>query len=154
MCAYVVLLTLFGACVSFDISGTLLQTEPKPERHSYRRFGRSFELVKPVEEHRVFYIGIEGPTLTNLMLNYNKCQFYSYNPFTRESRRETLNVNKALGRRYFLVQKAKEARTVGILIGTLGAAKYLDIIERLKHILKHAGKKVTYHLLIRLRYTA
>ena len=40
------------------------------------RFGRSFELVKPVEEHRVFYIGIEGPTLTNLMLNYNKCQVH------------------------------------------------------------------------------
>lgn len=28
-----------------------------------------------------------------------------------------------LSRRYFLVQKAKEARTVGILVGTLGAGK-------------------------------
>ena len=38
------------------------------------RFGRLFELVKPVEEHRVFYVGSEGATLTNLLLNYNKCQ--------------------------------------------------------------------------------
>ena len=66
--------------------------------------------------------------------------------------------------RYYLVQKAKEARTVGILVGTLGAgvslliplhvqgvnrcvvyiytAEYLEIIERLKKILKQAGKKV------------
>ena len=76
--------------------------------------------------------------------------------------------------RYFLVQKAKEAKTVGILVGTLGAgmicaliayayctcicmylsmtvssdqihpADYLAIIERLKQILKDAGKKVHY----------
>ena len=66
--------------------------------------------------------------------------------------------------RYFLVQKAKEAKIVGILVGTLGAGKwkysqfiieadflqicavfaanYLAIIERLKQILKDAGKKV------------
>ena len=28
-----------------------------------------------------------------------------------------------LGRRYYLIQQAKEASTVGILVGTLGASK-------------------------------
>ena len=64
------------------------------------RFGRSFTLTTPIEDYKVFYIGVEGPTLSNLMLNFNKCQFYSYNPVSREGRRETLNVNKALGRRW------------------------------------------------------
>lgn len=117
------------------------QEVQEQQTHKYKRFGWSFELVKPIDEYVVFYIGFEGPTLTNLILNYNKTQFYSYNPLTRESRRETMNVNRALGRRYFLVQKAKEARTVGVLVGTLGAADYLDMIERLKKLLKQAGKK-------------
>lgn len=60
------------------------------------------------------------------------------------------------------MQKAKEARTVGILVGTLGAgtharslygvettldignpaANYLEIIDRLKKVLRLSGKKV------------
>lgn len=44
--------------------------------------------------------------------------------------------------RYYLVQQAKEARTVGILVGTLGAADYLDMIQRIKAVIKAAGKKV------------
>ena len=88
-----------------------------------------------------------------------------------------MDENSFIGERlgYFLVQKAKEAKTVGILVGTLGAgmicaliayayctcicmylsmtvssdqihpANYLAISERLKQILKDAGKKV--HLL-------
>ena len=27
-----------------------------------------------LEEYKVFYIGGEGPTLTNFILNFNKCQ--------------------------------------------------------------------------------
>ena len=44
--------------------------------------------------------------------------------------------------RYYLIQRAKEAGTVGILVGTLGAADYLDMIEHLKRVIKSAGKKV------------
>lgn len=44
--------------------------------------------------------------------------------------------------RYYLVQQAKEARTVGILVGTLGAADYLGMIQRIKAVIKAAGKKV------------
>ena len=63
------------------------------------------------------------------------------------------------------MQKAKEASTVGILVGTLGAgeggrkggmacviihylcvADSLKMIERLKTILKQAGKKVSYNI--------
>ena len=40
------------------------------------------------------------------------------------------------------MQQAKEARTVGILVGTLGAADYLGVIQRVKAVIKAAGKKV------------
>ena len=41
---------------------------------AHNRFGRLFELDRPVEEYQVFYIGHEGQTLTNLMLSYNRSQ--------------------------------------------------------------------------------
>ena len=38
------------------------------------RFGRSFTLCHPLESYRVFYVGGESPTLSNLMINYSQCQ--------------------------------------------------------------------------------
>ena len=40
------------------------------------------------------------------------------------------------------MEKAREARTVGILMGTLGVDKYLDIVKHLKKVIKTTGKKV------------
>jgi len=106
-------------------------------------FGRTFQLPfeTNVKDYSIFYIGSESITLTNLMMNFNQCKFFSYNPKTSEFRQETLNVNRALMRRYYLVQKAKDAETIGIIVGTLGVAYYLEIIEHLKKIIKVAEKK-------------
>jgi hypothetical protein len=47
-------------------------------------------------------------------------QVWRYSPESRELRRETLSVNKTLMRRYFLVEKTKDADIIGIVAGTLG----------------------------------
>ncbi|EDO35768.1 predicted protein [Nematostella vectensis] len=108
-----------------------------------RRFGRDFTLAanSSISDYQIFYIGEQSLTLRNLMMTYNKCQFSTYDPITNESRRETLNVNKALMKRYHMIQRAKDAQIVGIVVGTLGVADYLKIIERLKKVLAIAGKK-------------
>ncbi|VFQ82350.1 unnamed protein product [Cuscuta campestris] len=49
--------------------------------------------------------------------------------------------NKILRRRYFLVEKAKDAGIVGILVGTLGVAGYLHMIHQMKDLITRAGKK-------------
>ncbi|XP_066298027.1 2-(3-amino-3-carboxypropyl)histidine synthase subunit 2-like [Branchiostoma lanceolatum] len=107
------------------------------------RFGRTFCLQADTEldSYSIFYIGKESLTLTNLMMGYNRCMFYSYNPDGRNCRKETLNVNKALMKRYYMVEKAKEANVVGIVAGTLGVSDYLTVINNLKEIVKKAGKK-------------
>ncbi|XP_029181638.2 2-(3-amino-3-carboxypropyl)histidine synthase subunit 2-like [Acropora millepora] len=109
----------------------------------YCKFGREFRLPEntELEEWSMFYIGSQSLCLTNLMMSYNKCQFYSYDPCTNIGRQETLNVNKALMKRYYMIQRAKDAQVVGIVVGTLGVADYLQIIERLKKMIKLAGKK-------------
>jgi len=44
-------------------------------------------------------------------------------------------------KRYYLIERAKDANIVGIVVGTLGVTKYRDVIEYLKSVLKKAGKK-------------
>ncbi|KAL4237095.1 Diphthamide biosynthesis protein 2 [Mactra antiquata] len=105
--------------------------------------GRTFSIPSSLDisDYTMVYIGDEGLTLTNLIYSFPSCNFYSYNPATCVARRENYNVNKMLMKRYYLIEKAKDARIVGILVGTLGVANYLEILDRLKTLIKKAGKK-------------
>lgn len=49
--------------------------------------------------------------------------------------------NRTLKRRYYLVERAKDADIVGIVVGTLGIAGYREAIYHLKKLIKGAGKK-------------
>ncbi|KAL6513261.1 hypothetical protein OROGR_020747 [Orobanche gracilis] len=48
---------------------------------------------------------------------------------------------KVLRRRYYLFEKAKDANMIGILVGTLGAVGYLDMIHKMVELITKAGKK-------------
>ncbi|CDI97955.1 Diphthamide biosynthesis protein 2 [Echinococcus multilocularis] len=45
--------------------------------------------------------------------------------------------------RYFLMEKIKSAKRIGILMGTLSASRYRDIVARLKRLLRRAKKPYT-----------
>ena len=36
------------------------------------KFGRVFNITRPITDYKIFYIGHEGPTLTNFMLSYKE----------------------------------------------------------------------------------
>lgn len=94
-----------------------------------------------IDNYDIFYIGSRTVTLTNFMLALKNCTFYSYNPALQLARVETLDVNKHLKRRYYYIEKAKDAKIIGILVGTLGASNYLSMIQHLKDLIRQAGKK-------------
>ncbi|GLT48870.1 hypothetical protein SLA2020_224610 [Shorea laevis] len=48
---------------------------------------------------------------------------------------------RILKRRYYLVEKAKDANIIGILVGTLGVAGYLHMIHQMKELIMAAGKR-------------
>ncbi|KAL6071145.1 Diphthamide biosynthesis protein 2 [Balamuthia mandrillaris] len=106
-------------------------------------FGRKFKLQAgtSVKDYTIIYIGEEGRTLTNLVIHFNHNEFLRFSPKTSKLDKETLQVNRTLSKRYFLVEKTKDADIIGIVVGTLGVDKYLDIIEHLKLVIKDAGKK-------------
>ena len=110
---------------------------------SYCKCNRQFALPEgsSLEDFSVLYIGEEGRVLTNLMMTMSKCKFFSYSPETRSARQETLSVSRALMKRFYMIERAKEARIVGIVAGTLGMSRTRDIIAHLKTLVKGAGKK-------------
>ncbi|KAK9695027.1 Diphthamide biosynthesis protein 2, variant 2 [Basidiobolus ranarum] len=105
--------------------------------------GRNYNIPegKDINDYTLFFIGGESLTLTNILMTKNKCTVYSYNPETKETRQESAQVNRSLMKRYFLVQKAKDADVIGIVVGTLGVSSYMSMIEHLKKLIKKAGKK-------------
>ncbi|XP_059840077.1 2-(3-amino-3-carboxypropyl)histidine synthase subunit 2 [Hypanus sabinus] len=107
------------------------------------KFGRQFTIHdgRSVNDYNMFYIGQESPTLTNFMMTWNQCSFCSFDPVKGVGRQESVNINKALMKRYYMIERAKDAQVVGILVGTLGVADYLSTINHLKRIVKQLGKK-------------
>ncbi|KAK3814234.1 MAG: diphthamide biosynthesis protein 2 [Benniella sp.] len=123
-----------------DASGSDSGAESAAKR---RRFGRTYDLPEgdSIEDYTLFYVGDESPTLSNIIMTHSKCEVYSYNPVKKEGRLESAQVNRALMRRYFLVQKAKDADIIGIAVGTLGVASYMTMIQHLKALIESKGKK-------------
>ncbi|NXI39873.1 DPH2 synthase, partial [Galbula dea] len=115
---------------------------PTPAKE-VRQFGRQFPVDAPggLQDCAMFYVGAEGLALTSFMLTWNCCPFSSFNPTTGCGRRETFNVNRALMRRLYLVERARDANVVGILVGTLGVVGYLAVLQHLRELLHQAGKR-------------
>lgn len=92
----------------------------------------------------VLYIGPESLALTNLILRLGpSAEVISYDAVLNKTRIETGSTNKLLQRRYYAVQKARDAQTVALLIGTLGIRSYLPLLSTLReHLIKVQNKKV------------
>lgn len=107
------------------------------------QFGRRFSLKDGLSltDYTMFYVGEEGATLRNFMMAWNRCSFTSFDPKTMTGRTESVNINRALMKRYYAIERAKDSSVVGILVGTLGVADYLTIIQQLKETIHRAGKK-------------
>ena len=96
-------------------------------------------------EAAVLYIGPESLALTNLLLRLGpSADVFSYDAVSGKTRIETGTTNKLLQRRYFAVQKARDAQTVALLIGTLGIRSYLPLLAMLRAHLTRVQKKKVY----------
>ena len=111
-------------------------------RVKLRKFGRIFEVETEEELSKslVIYVGSGESSLMNFIYSWPEADF---NVYENESLvPANISIGKFLMKRYFLVEKAKDAGRVGLLVGTLGTERYTDIIERVKITGKKANKKV------------
>ena len=78
------------------------------------------------------------------MLAFPNSAFHTYSPKDLTIVRQTLSVNQLLRKRYYLIEKAKDATVFGILVATLAVADYLEIIEQAKKLITLSNKKYDF----------
>ena len=93
------------------------------------------------EEYSIYYVGVESLALTNCILTNGSRKVHSYNPVLKECRLESRNVNKMLIKRFSNIEKVRESKIIGILVGTLGIKNFREVINRMKKVIKSADKK-------------
>eukprot|EP00878_Enallax_costatus_P018217 GHUV01019170.1.p1 GENE.GHUV01019170.1~~GHUV01019170.1.p1 ORF type:complete len:290 (+),score=85.29 GHUV01019170.1:1008-1877(+) len=90
----------------------------------------------------------ESPALTHLQLTHSTHPWVMLDPLQQTVHHGLApGLDRLLKRRYYLVERARSATMVGLLVGTLGAAGYLEALNVLRGLAKKAGKK-TYTLLM------
>ena len=107
-----------------------------------QKFGRTFSVgdIKDLTDCIVVYVGKGDQGLLNFIYNWPENEFFVFVDGNLVS--AEVPVAKHMMKRYFLVEKAKDSERVGLLVGTLGTEKYLDILEQLKTSGKKAGKRI------------
>lgn len=94
-----------------------------------------------MENYLLFWIGSDNSSFSNLLLTFNDCEIVRYDAEQRQLLKDFPQQKRILNRRYYLVEKAKDANIVGILVGTLSVAGYHGMIQRMKELIEGAGKK-------------
>lgn len=109
--------------------------------------GRNYTLEEEynIQDYEGFFLGEEGKTLAILAMSIPVKKWYCFTN-NKISEYEALNV-PWLKRRRFLVEKLRDAKTVGIVVATLGIKEYLTAVTTIKEALKRKNKK-TYILCI------
>ena len=89
----------------------------------------------------IVYVGDSDIYSEYLALTFPQAEHYLYQPVKNILVQSNSNVTRALMRRYFAIEKTKDAERIGILVGTLGVTKYRDIIDKCRDIITGSGKR-------------
>ncbi|MPC09588.1 Diphthamide biosynthesis protein 2 [Portunus trituberculatus] len=92
-----------------------------------------------INECNFIYLGPKGPTLDSLLLRFASATFYHLPPSGGEVQK--VSGMQSLFRRNIKLEMIRDAQIIGVLVGTLGVARYREAIARLKTIIKAAGKR-------------
>lgn len=98
-------------------------------------FSRCFpqDLKNSQESYSFFYIGSREAFLNPFLFYFNRNKFYHFDPKEMNRNLETnknltrqilfSSTNRELMKRYYLIEKARDSRLFGILIGTMSVSK-------------------------------
>ncbi|PWN34403.1 diphthamide biosynthesis protein [Meira miltonrushii] len=145
-----ILLSEMDKSVNFDryLSQPTSSEQPQTQGSSFASTSKNKipdELNVDSEKEVIhLYIGPESLALTNLLLRLGPtATVIRYDAEKQTTQNESGRTNRLLQRRYVAVQKARDAQTVGLLVGTLGLRSYLPLLQHLRtHLTEVQGKRV------------
>ncbi|CAM6093351.1 unnamed protein product [Calypogeia fissa] len=94
-----------------------------------------------MEDYIILWVGDDEPGLTSVALIFNTSTIVRYDCQEEKILTDVVKQSQLLRRRYYLVERAKDANLVGIVVGTLGVAGYGETIQRIRSMVEAAGKK-------------
>lgn len=94
-----------------------------------------------IEDYLLCWVGAENEAFANIVMTFNGCEIVRYDAAANCLVTDVSHQRRILKRRYYLIEKAKDANIVGVLVGTLGVAGYLHMIHQMKELITRAGKK-------------
>lgn len=103
--------------------------------------GISSELNEKIDNHTCLYIGTDNQTFFTLSLTLHSDRWYLCDPNQQQiTFKHIVSPLQTtwMRRRYFNIEKCKDAKSMGIVVGTLTANNYLDGV---KHLQVLAGKR-------------
>ncbi len=101
------------------------QHDPSKQRDDTSHQGRTFCLPTGVEikDTTLLYIGEESLTISNLIMTIPCSSVLRFDPISSLILEQDGQANTMIRKRFTMVQKAKDANTIGIVVGTLGVGK-------------------------------
>ena len=96
------------------------------------------------EDWKILFVGKSEKFLLLLALTCPSAQAHLvFDPASDESGLEesSISVKRALMKRFYLIERTRDASRIGILVGTLGVTRYRNVIDHVKGIVKDSGKK-------------
>ncbi|XP_065836247.1 2-(3-amino-3-carboxypropyl)histidine synthase subunit 1-like [Oscarella lobularis] len=93
------------------------------------------------------YLGDGRFHLESIMISNPDCAAYKYDPYAKSLTREYYDIETMRANRQAAIRMASKAKTVGIILGTLGRQGSTKVLTELKEILDKAGVRSVQVLL-------
>lgn len=92
-----------------------------------------------VSDHSCIYIGRDNQSFFNLSTTLKAKCWYIYDE--KEGKIEEVAPFKTnwMRKRYFYIEKCKDAQSIGIVVGTLTTKGYLDVVKHIQNLTKKHG---------------
>ncbi|XP_004533195.1 2-(3-amino-3-carboxypropyl)histidine synthase subunit 2 [Ceratitis capitata] len=87
------------------------------------------------------FIGTENARFSNLSLTTKASQWFIYDPLKISLYEKNPLTAQYMRRRYYYIEKCKDAQTLGLIVATLTAEGYLKIVSHLQEMAKARGIK-------------
>ncbi|KXJ75666.1 2-(3-amino-3-carboxypropyl)histidine synthase subunit 2-like [Aedes albopictus] len=113
--------------------GQLALSGEQPDLLCWKLHGRTYE------GSTCIYIGRDNQSFFNTTNGIKASQWFRFDPEAEQLTRANPLDSKWLRRRFYYIEKCKDASSLGIVVATLTASGYLDVVNRIQKMAKARG---------------
>ncbi|XP_022196919.2 2-(3-amino-3-carboxypropyl)histidine synthase subunit 2 isoform X2 [Nilaparvata lugens] len=106
------------------------------KEHTAKKLGRTYCLDGEELDQIIFIGPYEAQTLYNHSILFSGTTYYYTDGTVKD-----VSFNRSVQRRYYLMERLKDAKSVGILVATLGVDGYLKAVDRIRALARRRQKK-------------